>query len=143
MKTILSLILGVLLLLSPLIAKGADTDTQFSTIITGSCLLEDVAVVGIIHTSVRVTELNGGGIRIDITDKTKGEATGLQSGIKYIVGGKTTQRFILTSEALESFSYKSGFTLIGPGPSNNLVITYIFKQDPTGVIVDQFNAGCK
>jgi hypothetical protein len=142
-RTLTTLIAALLTLAAPLIARSADTDTPFSTVIAGSCLPEDVAVVGVVHTSTHVTELQGGGIRIDITDKVKGEATGLSSGVKYVVGGKTTQRFILSSDTLESFSYKSGFTLIGPGPSNNLTITYIFKQTPEGVIVDNFNAECK
>jgi len=142
MKKLLTLFIALLLSI-PLLAKGGETDTSFSQIISGSCVLEDVAIVGIIHTSSRTTALRDGGIRIDITDRTKGEGTGLSSGIKYNVSGRTTQRFIISSEELESYTYKSGFTLIGPGPDNNLTITYIFRQTTEGVVVDSFLAQCK
>jgi hypothetical protein len=135
-------VVGLLLLLSGLQAKAADFDTPFSQVISGSCVLEDVAVVGVIHTSAKQTQV-GDFLRIDVKDWTKGEGTGLSSGVKYQVSGKTTQRIIISTETLVSFTYKNGFQLIGPGPDNNLRITYIFKQDATGVTVDDFKAECK
>lgn len=142
MKRITVTLTILLLFAASLSARASDTETPFSQVITGSCILEDIAVVGIVHTSVKLTQV-GENLRIDIRDKVTGEATGLQSGFKYQVSGRTTQRFIITSEALESFTYKSGFALVGPGPDNNLTINYIFKQTPEGVIVDQFSASCK
>lgn len=123
-------------------AHAAEFETPLNTVIVGSCIEESIAITGTIFTSTKTTQV-GQYVRLDITDRVKGEGTGLTSGIKYQVSGKTTQRYILTTEELVSFSYKSGFTLVGPGPDNNLTITYIFRQTGTEVVIDSFSASCK
>jgi len=134
-----------MLFVGPLSARAQTvTDTPFSQMIVGSCAGEDIALKGVLRTTVKRTELKDGSVRIDVKESVKeGEATGLTSLAQYQLRSGTTTRIILSSEALEAYTYKSFLQIIGPGTLSNLKITYLFKQTGEEVVLENFAAECR
>ena len=118
-------------------------DVPFSVVIQGTCEDEPVALVGLIRSSSRRSETTDGIIRIDSRDMLKGEGTGLITGTKYQLSNKTTSRTFFSSEGIISVAWRNQLTLIGPGPDNDMFITYVVKQLGDVIVVDDFKGVCK
>ena len=143
MKCACRSILGVLLLCRPGFAQITTYDVPINRVIVGGCITEPVALVGSIHAWGKRTEDKNGMIRIDSRESLQGEGTGLATGIKYQPSGKTTDRTFFSSAGIESVSWKYTFSLVGPGPDNNLVIYHLMKWDGDTLVVDDSKTECK
>jgi len=152
MKTIQITIAGLLFVCLNASAQTITSrtfDIPFNAIIDGLCEGEPVALIGTVQGTSKRTEFKDGTVRIVGTSLVKGEGTGLTTGVKYQMSGNTVTQLIAgpvgtgSVSGIVSASFRNTFRLIGPGPNNDMFLTYLQKQEGDDIVVEDFKGVCK